>query len=48
MFVESCAIADVGSLAVDTLTSADWRVVALTGKTGYEVAFGDSETTTVK
>ena len=40
-FVESCVMEDVASLGVDALTSVDWRLVVLTGKTRYEVVFGD-------
>ena len=41
-FMEPCAIEDVASLWVDALTSVDWRLVVLTGKTGYDVVvFGE-------
>jgi hypothetical protein len=45
VFVESCAVAEVVSLAGDVITAVDCRL-ASTGKTGLEVVFG--ETTTVK
>ena len=45
VFVESCAVVEVVSLADDTFTAVDCRL-ASTGKTGLEVVFGDI--TTVK
>jgi hypothetical protein len=45
VFVESCAVAEVLSLAGDVITAVDCRL-ASTGKTGLEVVF--CETTTVK
>jgi hypothetical protein len=45
VLVESCAVAEVLSLAGDVITAVDCRL-ASTGKTGLEDVFGD--TTTVR
>ena len=45
VFVESWAIEGlVASPRGDGLISVDWRLVALMGKTGSEVVFGDTMT----
>jgi hypothetical protein len=46
VFVKSWAIEVVASLRVDASAAVDWGLVASMGKTGEEVAFG--ETTNVK
>jgi hypothetical protein len=42
VFVKSWAIEDVAPLPVDAWTSVDWGLVVSMGKTGGEVAFGDT------
>jgi len=45
VFVESCAIEGfVASLGGDSSTPVERRLVALMGKTGLEVVFGDTMT----